>query len=119
MIVSMIPLISDPNSDPTTVPTPPVKSVPPITAAAIASISNPLACSTNPPQEFKQKANPANDAKNPVNTSTFHFVTLGCNPSNNADCSFPPTANTARPNFVYRRITKEIATTNNAMTTLR
>ena len=39
MIVSMIPLISDPNSDPTTVPTPPVKSVPPITATAIQGIS--------------------------------------------------------------------------------
>lgn len=35
----MIPLISDPNSDPTTVPTPPVKSVPPITAAAIQGIA--------------------------------------------------------------------------------
>ena len=37
MIVSMIPLISDPNSDPTTVPTPPVKSVPPITCLLYTS----------------------------------------------------------------------------------
>ena len=35
----MIPLISDPNSDLTTVPTPPVKSIPPITAAAIQGIA--------------------------------------------------------------------------------
>ena len=66
MIVSMIPLIRDPKSEPITVPTPPVSSVPPMTAAAMASISNPRACSTNPPQEFKQKAKPARDAKKSV-----------------------------------------------------
>ena len=44
MIVSMIPLIRDPKSELITVPpTPPVSSVPPMTAAAMASISNPRA----------------------------------------------------------------------------
>lgn len=61
---SMVPLISTPNKLPTTFPTPPVNNVPPMTADAIASISKPLACSTNPPQEFKQNAKPAKAAKN-------------------------------------------------------
>ena len=58
--------------------------------------------------------------ENPTFLSLANYrIYFGFNPINNADCSFPPTANKARQNFVYRRITKEIATTNNAMTTLR
>lgn len=64
---SMVPLMSTPNKLPMTFPTPPVRSVPPITAEAIASISKPLACSTKPPQEFKAKTKPAKAAKKPFN----------------------------------------------------
>ena len=41
------------------------RSVPPITAAEIASISKPFACSTNPAQLFKQNKNPPKPAKRP------------------------------------------------------
>ena len=39
----IVPVIRTPKNEPITLPTPPVKSVPPITADAIASISNPVA----------------------------------------------------------------------------
>ena len=56
--LEIVPLISTPNRVPNGVPTPPLSSVPPITAAEIASISRPFACSTNPAQLFIQKRNP-------------------------------------------------------------
>ena len=55
--VSIVPLINTPNKLPNTLPTPPLNSVPPITAEAIASISKPFACSTNPEQVFRQNKN--------------------------------------------------------------
>ena len=42
--VEIVPLIRTPKSVPITFPTPPVRSVPPITADAIAFISKPSAC---------------------------------------------------------------------------
>ena len=51
---SIVALIRTPNRVPNTLPTPPVKSVPPITEEAIASISKPFACSTKPPSVFRQ-----------------------------------------------------------------
>ena len=53
--LEIVPLINTPKTVPNGVPTPPLNSVPPITEAEIASISRPLACSTNPEQLFKQK----------------------------------------------------------------
>ncbi|MNV50385.1 hypothetical protein D3C71_1423920 [compost metagenome] len=44
-IGAAVPWISTPNSVPNTVPTPPVNKVPPITTAAMASSSTPLAAS--------------------------------------------------------------------------
>lgn len=63
--VSIVALISTPNNVPYTLPTPPVSGVPPITVAAIASISNPRASSTNAPVVFKQNAIPPNVARKP------------------------------------------------------
>ena len=42
--VVMVPMISTPKNEPITLPTQPVSSVPPITVAAIACISMPVAC---------------------------------------------------------------------------
>jgi len=56
--LEIVPLINTPKTVPNGVPTPPLNSVTPITEAEIASISRPLACSTNPEQLFKQKRNP-------------------------------------------------------------
>lgn len=42
--VEIVPFMRTPKSDPITLPTPPVRSVPPMTADAIAFISNPSAC---------------------------------------------------------------------------
>ena len=52
--VEIVPLISTPKKEPITFPTPPVRSVPPITDDAMASISNPSACCTLPDMVFKQ-----------------------------------------------------------------
>ena len=54
--VEIVPLISTPKKEPITFPTPPVRSVPPITDDAMASISNPSACCTLPDMVFKQNA---------------------------------------------------------------
>ena len=64
MIVSIVALINTPKNVPTTVPTPPVNIVPPITAEEIASISKPFACSTNPAVVFKHHKRPANEERN-------------------------------------------------------
>lgn len=90
--VSIVPLIKTPKRLPITFPTPPVNKVPPITAAAMASISNPFACSTNPPVVFRQNTKPAKAARKPLSTYTFNLVRLTLSPISNADCSFPPTA---------------------------
>ena len=66
--LEIVPLINTPKSVPITVPTPPLKSVPPITADAIASISRPFACSTKPAQLFRQKRKPPRPAKKPSST---------------------------------------------------
>lgn len=66
--LEIVPLISTPNNVPVAVPTPPLKRVPPITAEEIASISRPLACSTNPAQLFKQNRNPPKPDKKPAST---------------------------------------------------
>ena len=47
-IEEMVPLISTPKKDPRTLPTPPVSSVPPMTAELMASISRPSAWETEP-----------------------------------------------------------------------
>lgn len=52
--VEIVPFISTPKSDPITLPTPPVKRVPPITDEAIAFISKPRACCTEPDIVFIQ-----------------------------------------------------------------
>lgn len=52
--VEIVPLISTPTREPSTLPTPPVKSVPPITAEEIASISRPVACVVVPHIVFRQ-----------------------------------------------------------------
>lgn len=52
--VEIVPLISTPTREPRTFPTPPVKSVPPITEDEIASISKPVACVVVPHIVFKQ-----------------------------------------------------------------
>lgn len=52
--VEMVPLINTPTREPSTFPTPPVRSVPPITEEEIASISNPVACVVVPHIVFKQ-----------------------------------------------------------------
>lgn len=52
--VEIVPLMSTPNKVPTILPTPPVKSVPPMTAEDIASISKPSACVVVPHMVFKQ-----------------------------------------------------------------
>jgi len=65
---SMVALIMTPNRVPTTLPTPPVSSVPPITEEAMASISKPLACSTNPPSVFRQNRTLPTPHKNPSRT---------------------------------------------------
>ena len=63
--LDMVPLISTPNTVPNGVPTPPLSSVPPMTDAEIASISRPLACSTNPEQLFRQNRKPPHPARKP------------------------------------------------------
>ena len=63
--LSIVALIKTPKKVPTTVPTPPVSIVPPITADEIAPISNPRACSTKPEVVFRQNTSPPSDAKNP------------------------------------------------------
>ena len=52
--VEIVPLISTPNSVPIILPTPPVSSVPPITAEEMASISKPVACVVVPHMVFRQ-----------------------------------------------------------------
>ena len=52
--VEIVPLISTPTSEPSTFPTPPVSSVPPITEDEIASISKPDACVVVPHMVFRQ-----------------------------------------------------------------
>ena len=49
----MVPLISTPKKDPITLPTPPVRSVPPMTAELMASISRPVAWDTEPAMVFR------------------------------------------------------------------
>ena len=66
--LEIVPLISTPNKEPIGVPTPPERSVPPITAEEIASISRPFACSTKPAQLFKQNRNPPRPARKPSST---------------------------------------------------
>ena len=66
--VSIVALINTPKNEPTTVPTPPVSKVPPITAEEIASISKPRACSTNPLVVLRQNTKPANEARKPLRT---------------------------------------------------
>mgnify|MGYP002982480872 CR=1 FL=1 len=56
------------NKVPIGVPTPPERSVPPITAEEIASISRPFACSTKPAQLFKQNRKPPSPARKPSST---------------------------------------------------
>ena len=53
-IEEMVPLIRTPKKEPNTLPTPPVRSVPPMTADEIASISRPRACETDPAMVFRQ-----------------------------------------------------------------
>ena len=65
---SMVPLIKTPKRLPITFPTPPVRRVPPITEDAMASISNPLACSTKPEHVFIQNRRPPSPARNPSST---------------------------------------------------
>lgn len=98
--LEIVPLISTPNTVPNGVPTPPLNNVPPITEAEIASISSPLACSTNPEQLFRQKRNPPHPARRPSSTYALNFVFLTFNPIIMALCAFPPMAYTSRPNFV-------------------
>ena len=52
--VVIVPVLITPKKDPMTLPTPPVRSVPPITEDAMASISNPEACCTEPDIVFRQ-----------------------------------------------------------------
>ena len=78
--LEIVPLINTPKTVPNGVPTPPLNSVPPITGAEIASISRPLACSTNPEQLFKQKRNPPHPASSPSRTYALNFVFFTFNP---------------------------------------
>lgn len=64
--LEIVPLISTPKTVPNGVPTPPLNSVPPITEAEIASISRPLACSTNPEQLFEAEEESAASCKQSV-----------------------------------------------------
>ena len=78
--LEIVPLINTPKTVPNGVPTPPLNSVPPITEAEIASISRPLACSTNPEQLFKQKRNPPHPASSPSRTTikiSIAMITVG------------------------------------------
>lgn len=68
---SIVALIRTPNSVPKTLPTPPVSSVPPMTEEAIASISKPFACSTNPPSVFKQNRMLPIPQRKPSSTYAF------------------------------------------------
>ena len=52
--LEMVPLISTPNREPITFPTPPVSSVPPITAEEMAFISRPVAWLVVPDMVFRQ-----------------------------------------------------------------
>ena len=52
--VEIVPLINTPNKEPSTFPTPPVRSVPPMTAEEIASISRPVAWVVVPAMVFRQ-----------------------------------------------------------------
>ena len=54
----MVPVMRTPTRDPQTLPTPPVSSVPPMTADAIAVISRPFAWVTAPVMEFRQNRMP-------------------------------------------------------------
>ena len=54
----MVPLIKTPNRVHTTLPTPPVSRVPPITAEEMASISRPVAWVGVPHMVFRQKHRP-------------------------------------------------------------
>ena len=92
MNASIVALINTPNNVPITLPTPPVSNVPPITDDAIASISKPFACSTKPPNVFKQNNILPTPHKNPSNTYYFNFTRLTFKPNINADCSLPPIA---------------------------
>ena len=90
--VSIVPLISTPNNVPITFPTPPVRSVPPITDEAMASISMNFACATNPHILFRQYNIPPIEQSNEDNIYAFIFVFLTFNPISFADDSLPPTA---------------------------
>ena len=59
----MVPLINTPKSDPMIFPTPPVRSVPPMTAEEMASISSPVACVVVPAIVFRQKQIPPIDVR--------------------------------------------------------
>ena len=50
----IVPFISTPKKEPITFPTPPVSSVPPMTADEIASISSPVAWETEPAMVLRQ-----------------------------------------------------------------
>ena len=90
--LEIVPLINTPNTVPNGVPTPPLSSVPPMTAEEMASISIPFACSTKPEQLFKQNRNPPIPAKSPSSTYAFNFVLRTFSPIIRALCALPPTA---------------------------
>ena len=71
----MLPIIA-----PTTLAFPPFKDVPPITAAAIASISRPFACSTKPAQLFRQNRKPPPHSHHAVPVTSFIFPRQNANP---------------------------------------
>lgn len=66
--LEIVPLINTPKSVPITVPTPPLKSVPPITADAIDPFQDLLPAHTKPAQLFRQKRKPPRPAKKPSST---------------------------------------------------
>lgn len=116
--LEMVPFISTPKMVPNGVPTPPLRSVPPITADEMASISSPFACSTNPAQLFKQNKNPPQPAKIPSKIYAFSFVFFTSRPIIMALCAFPPTAYTLRPNFVNFITRMMMTTISSAITTV-
>ena len=99
----IVPVINTPTSVPHTFPTPPVRRVPPITAAAMASISSPFACCTYPFIVFMQYRIPPNEHSAEESTYASIFVFFTLSPIITALVSLPPTAYRTLPNLVYFR----------------